>query len=814
MLFLTIPTANAHPDLLIDIVENSGVPRDRVILVATRPELVLPPGCIVIEDLGPPNIQRWWNVGIEEAVNRGATAVAVLNDDLRIDRNTLAILHSELVRSQATIASPTRPDWGPGHYKNTNLFPYTPIIWGCLWVLDTSSRLRPNPEYVWWYGDSDLDISARRDYAGIVTADVYYEHFFSGKGTSASSNLIEQTDRDAKRFESSHREFLKTSRSASPRKLFMQTQQFAGRMQDEPGYREAFFHYVSKIGNPERDRVVLVEPNRDEHQSLRELWSTWSNLLIVNKYVTGEQVQNDIERTVLMYRWRSKLRGSRQSRFKLDVNRFEPSFEISEIHVPPITLWDLANQVSPGSELDTLAFDSRVYSLREMANTPTRSREIVTDITDSDGPKISKQAKEIGLRFVGRPWGEARSTVAFSYRRIAILRATKTTVGHVISTFVDARKRISHSSLVQDFVETRITRTFTKADILDRNHAQPVPAISRPDIESALRIVAATTNAPVPNSSEWQIDVDTAAEVHQRVKKCFDTHGVWPLSMSIPNYTDINPDPSEIVSPIMPGYPYSFHSEREYLAKYSEAYFALTHRKAGWDCFRHVEIMASGSAPLMLDAHQIPEFSMTHYPKLAFARIAQKALEDGGRPNGELRVELRNFFLTHLTTKAMAAYILASAQIPTDSRILFLDENLPTNPEYISTLTAIGLKENLGRNCTLYFPGEYLYQDSLRDTNAFYGRGFGYVKKLDPELRSNRECEKYPEAPWHEIDPDLYDYVVIGSVSRNESFTQIAVNRFPSKNVVLIHGEDLPPTVSQASFLKKSGAHVFVRSLY
>ena len=92
MLFLTIPTRLDHPELLEALIERSSVPRERVILVATAPNLELPTGCIVINDFDPPNIQRWWLTGIEEAIRRGASAVAVLNDDLRINEATLPTL--------------------------------------------------------------------------------------------------------------------------------------------------------------------------------------------------------------------------------------------------------------------------------------------------------------------------------------------------------------------------------------------------------------------------------------------------------------------------------------------------------------------------------------------------------------------------------------------------------------------------------------------------------------------------------------------------------------------------------------------------
>ena len=285
MLFLTIPTAHSHPELLAAMIQESGLPPEQIILVATQPNLSLPPGCVVIEDLGPPNIQRWWNSGIEEAIKRGATAVAVLNDDLKIDSETLAKLHSELERTNATIASPTRPDWGPGLYTNNNIFPYTPVIWGCLWILNTQSELRPDPKYVWWYGDSDLDIRARRDYAGIVTAEVYYEHYFPGKGTSNSTSLQRQTEIDAQIFELEYKDFLKKSRAAKPRKLFIQTDC----AKEHPNYQEKsrqnFFTFVDSAGDRNRDRVVLIEPDACQHKSILELWKTWNNVIIHSEYV-------------------------------------------------------------------------------------------------------------------------------------------------------------------------------------------------------------------------------------------------------------------------------------------------------------------------------------------------------------------------------------------------------------------------------------------------------------------------------------------------------------------------------------------------
>ena len=811
MLFLTIPTAHSHPELLAAIIKDSSLPPEQIILIATRPNLSLPRGCVVIEDLGLPNIQRWWNIGIEEAIKRGATAVAVLNDDLKINSKTLPKLHGELQRTGATIASPTRPDWGPGLYENRNIFPYTPVIWGCLWMLNIDSNLRPDPKYVWWYGDSDLDIKARRDYSGIVTADVYYEHYFPSEGTSSSRSLSEQTKLDAEMFESNYYEFLRASRSSEFRKLFIQTQQYSGRIDDEPPYREYFLNYVCQLGNPARDRVVLVEPNIKLHSFLRELWSGWSNVIIVGKYLIPNSEFPVRLTEIDMYRFASGPYESRQSIARLDVNRFNPRSEVEQIKVPVIVLETLIQEVSPGADLSIFAFDTRVFSIANMVGAHAKPREIIAIHAPSNEKEIRKTAKSLGLYFTGRPWGAAHSSMAFSFKRAKNYRTIKTIAGHAVSTIVDVRKNLCSREFFGELLKVRMKNT--GANRLDRNYGIPLSEINRPIVEALILQASGLTNEPKPIETQWQITIESDHEILELNQKCFNTHGVWPLSMSIPHCIEINRNPTEIVSPIMPGYPYSFESEQEYLARYSDAYLALTYRKAGWDCFRHVEIMASGSMPLMPDANIIPEFSMTHYPKRGFSQIVERMKVEGGLPDPSVREGLREFFLSHLTTQKMAAYILASANIPAEASVLFLDENLTTNPEYISTLTAIGLKENLGKNCELLFPGDFLYADSPAATYNFYGRGFGYVKKLDPTLRSPWEDDPNLALINEKLDAHKYDYVVVGSVSRNELLTQLVLERFPRKNVILIHGEDSPPSLSYSQFLRSSGAHIFVRSI-
>ena len=787
MLFLTIPTANTHPKLLLEIIKNSSLPPEQIILVATKSNLELPGNCIVIEDLGSPNIQRWWNVGIEAAINRGATAVAVLNDDLKIDDETLPLLYAELQRTNATIACPTRPDWGPGHYKKKNVFPYTPVIWGCLWMLNTQYPLRPDTQYVWWFGDSDLDIRARRDHGGIVTANVYYEHFFPGEGTKSSVSLQNQTNVDAQTFENQHKKFLRMSRKTRPRKIFLQTQQFAGRLSNEDSYRSNFYEYVSQEGDCHRDRIVLLEPNKDLHKSLQKIWSSWSNLVIVEDLIADKDSNFFPEDLTTMYIAGSSTPNARQSAFKIDVSRLDPKGEIRESQLRTRSLQSLIDSVSSGAILDTIVFDERIFTFAFVASITHTAREIIAITTTDSESAVVLSAKNLGFHYTGRPWGDAHTSAAFSLKRSHYARILRSKVGHLVSTNVTSRKSF-------------------------RVEIPTLSAVSIGEVEGLLRVASHKSNSPQPDDYQWAVELDSKSEIQSRVDQCFSLNGVWPISFSYPRRFEMTPNPSELVSSILPRYPYAFDNEEEYLAKYADSYLALTHRKAGWDCLRHVEILASGSIPLMPDASDIPLFSMVHYPKSALEKISETAGELGGRPNLALRQAMRDFFDSYLTTEAMAKYICDTVGIPSSSTVLFVDENLSLQADYMSALTAIGLKEVLGPRCSIHFPVEYLYQDYQGDTEILYGKGFGYTKILDPSLRSQSEREHVHASPTSRI-PQGFDYVIVGSAARNPRLTKLILDEYSPEKVVLIHGEDVGPAPGETRKLIATGASVFIRSI-
>ncbi len=208
---MTVPTAGAHPDLLGDLIRDCALPADRIVVVETAPGVVLPEGVVRIESFGPPRIQQWWTEGIDEAARRGATAVAVLNDDIRLTPETLPALHAALESSGAAIASPSRPGVRNGLHRRVTV-PYEPRLWGSIWVLNLATGLRPNTNYVWWYGDNDLDLRARRTHGGVVLVPVEYEHVHPSEATFRSPELVAIATKDGELFEREHFWLLRVSR--------------------------------------------------------------------------------------------------------------------------------------------------------------------------------------------------------------------------------------------------------------------------------------------------------------------------------------------------------------------------------------------------------------------------------------------------------------------------------------------------------------------------------------------------------------------------------------------------------------------------
>ncbi len=310
----------------------------------------------------------------------------------------------------------------------------------------------------------------------------------------------------------------------------------------------------------------------------------------------------------------------------------------------------------------------------------------------------------------------------------------------------------------------------------------------------------------------WDLEEVPQEPIRELASQAMARFGVYPLSFSHPNPRPLALELRGHVSPIVPGFPYTFTDEHAYMETYSSFTLGLTHRKAGWDCFRHVEILAAGAVPLMMDVDAIPRYSMVHYPKRALRHVLAQVRHSGTAPGWLTRLAFRDYMNRHLTSAAMARYILELAHLPDNAPVTFLDDNLVTNPEYQSTLTAIGLKQILGPRCILEPHPPLLYSDSRWSAAHLYGRGFGYTRVLDPALKS--ESETHPVPFVKTGDRRWEGTVVIGSVSRNRELAHHVLAQCNLEQIIMIHGEDVPPSAEDLRLLRHPRVTGFVRAIH
>jgi len=238
----------------------------------------------------------------------------------------------------------------------------------------------------------------------------------------------------------------------------------------------------------------------------------------------------------------------------------------------------------------------------------------------------------------------------------------------------------------------------------------------------------------------------------------------------------------------------------------------LTFRKNGWDCFRHVEILGSGSIPVMPDIRSVPKFSMIHYPKSIMVELVTQLNDSFYIPSLELRETMKSHTEAHLTSVSMANYILSRSKLQDVKRILFIDENLPNSADYMSLLTLIGLKQLFGKSCLAVPEVPYIYDDWRGQTCGMYGRGFGYTRVLESHTRTGRSRFRHGKVR-QMLRRGSFDVIVIGSISRNGVLANQLLDYFPAERTIWIHGEDVGPSPREKHFLVSSGCNVFVRSI-
>ena len=104
---------------------------------------------------------------------------------------------------------------------------------------------------------------------------------------------------------------------------------------------------------------------------------------------------------------------------------------------------------------------------------------------------------------------------------------------------------------------------------------------------------------------------------------------ILPISFAIPKdkiISKIDLHPKNLLAPLIPGKldTYIYDDENSYYEMYKKSIFALTYKKAGWDCLRHYEILMNGCIPLFLNLKNCPLDCISTLPKKKLAEILVK----------------------------------------------------------------------------------------------------------------------------------------------------------------------------------------------
>ena len=264
---------------------------------------------------------------------------------------------------------------------------------------------------------------------------------------------------------------------------------------------------------------------------------------------------------------------------------------------------------------------------------------------------------------------------------------------------------------------------------------------------------------------------------------------IYPISFSIPECKIVKEIPvkTQLLATNIPEKKetYIFPTEDEYYKDYQRSVFAITHKKAGWDCLRHYEILANGCIPYFTDLDKCPPEMLALFPKT----LVQEAMEASAKPwfNPTPYIEkLLDYTRQHLTTEAMARYILTISNNQEAKSVLFISGD--DYPDYLRCLTLHGFKCLFKTDCHDINKVPHLYDTfPVTDLSGLYGKGFSYARTLDyHQMRDDtRDTTLFPD-----IYSRRYDLVIFGSVHRGTPCFDLITQVYPPEKILYLCGED------------------------
>ncbi|CAE7242202.1 MOD1 [Symbiodinium sp. CCMP2592] len=216
-------------------------------------------------------------------------------------------------------------------------------------------------------------------------------------------------------------------------------------------------------------------------------------------------------------------------------------------------------------------------------------------------------------------------------------------------------------------------------------------------------------------------------------------------------------------APLIPGNTrtYIYNTEYAYYTQYSKGLFGITMRKMGWDCFRHYEIIMSGSIPFFIGLEDMPNRTMTSFPRALVASAmalpgvpsqaeVKESMAKGQVPQVNLEqfdmkayMTLRNQLMEYAAQNLLTTST-ASKVVPQKVMQKVLVHSRAPEVGYGQFVLVNGLVNNGHSVCAR--PEGML--DTMRDDYAgaldtAYGGGFSYARTVD-HTKLGRDCH----GPW------------------------------------------------------------------
>lgn len=295
---------------------------------------------------------------------------------------------------------------------------------------------------------------------------------------------------------------------------------------------------------------------------------------------------------------------------------------------------------------------------------------------------------------------------------------------------------------------------------------------------------------------------------------------LFPITFSIPNEKICNNQTikTKIVSNLIPGVTstYIYNTEEEYYNEYKQSYFAITTKKAGWDCLRHYEILANGCIPYFVDIEKCPKNTMFLLPKelllesnALYNKLKNKKINELSKEDINeyeiLQKILFEYTKKYLSTDKISKYILLTTSFQNVSKILYLSGDI--NPDYLRCLTLHGFKKTFGFNCHDYPKVPHIYKSNNINYKNLYGKGFTYTNLLESSLHDDNLDKTIIE----DINNKYYDIIIYGSYHRGMPYYDLICKIYKPNEIILLCGEDIHCCNYNDFLLKKH--NIFVREL-